>query len=90
MDNYAVAHMQKIKELTQLNKLLISLKKEIISWQEVVVKEEDLEDPIRAEETKIIGIGSPRTHQRITRSRRSIYWIAFTQLGQPVRQASMR
>ena len=50
-----------------------------------MVEEEDLEDPIKAEETEIIEIGSSRTLWRIIRSRRSIFQNAFTQSGQPVR-----
>ena len=55
-----------------------------------MVKEEDLEDPIRAEKMVINKIGSPRTCQRTTKSRRSIYQIASIQLGQPIRLVNMK
>ena len=63
MDCCIVAHMSKVKK--QLNRLSISLKEENISWQEVVVKEKDLEDGIGAEETDIIRIENPTSTEVI-------------------------
>ena len=55
-----------------------------------MVKEKDLEDQARAEEIEIKRVRSPRTHQRIIKSRKSIYLIASTKLGQPVRLVNMK
>ena len=55
-----------------------------------MIKEKDLKDQTKAEEIEIKGVRNPKTHQRIIKSRRSIYLIASTQSGQPVRLVNMK
>ena len=70
----------------QFNKIIYLLKKIVILWQDAIVEEKDPENPIiKVEETKTTESRSPGILQTITKSKRSTFPSASTQLGQPAR-----